>query len=264
MSVVKREARRRAQRDLYILLLYYPGQHVLFNRSQIEGMLKAAGLDASLQTSQLILRALDLYRDSPALPVEYAGWPKVILEPPALARAPALTESERMHLLALEASLAVIDRARAIELAEAGIDPEDPLLHRLQRLEEQAVALFIAHTLDDGEVESDGDLEEPMLRQSATGGDAPAFPAAIAEILSSAFREFGAAEHTVTTLERELEFPARHGSPSRRDGLPSDEERRHLLALLYKALILETERFLDITDEELSLAITRLEGNVED
>ncbi|MGH9761096.1 MAG: hypothetical protein ACREAC_09660, partial [Blastocatellia bacterium] len=124
LGVAKREARRRAQRDLYILMLYYPGQHVLFNQSQIEGMLKAAGIDESLPTSQLIVRALELYRESGAPPMNYGEWPQVILDQPALAKVPALTESERIHLLALEASLAVIDRVRATELAHAGIDPE--------------------------------------------------------------------------------------------------------------------------------------------
>ncbi|MGH9829009.1 MAG: hypothetical protein ACREDR_37805, partial [Blastocatellia bacterium] len=225
---------------------------------------KAAGLDSSLPTSQLIMRALELYRESGAPPMNYSEWPQVILDQPALAKVPALTESERIHLLALEASLAVIDRVRATELAHAGTDPEDPLLDRLQRLEEQAIALFIAHTIDDGENEPNGDLEESRAHRSARGGDTQAFPVAVAEILAPAFREFGPAENTLTTLERELEFPARLGLPSRRDGPPSDEERRHLLALLHKALILETERFLNIPDEELSLAITRLEGNVED
>ncbi|MGH9825835.1 MAG: hypothetical protein ACREDR_21615, partial [Blastocatellia bacterium] len=75
LAVVKREARRRAQRDLYILMLYYPGEHVLFNRSQIEGMLKSAGLDTALPTSQLIMRALELYRESGAPPVKYSEWP---------------------------------------------------------------------------------------------------------------------------------------------------------------------------------------------
>ncbi|MGH9827585.1 MAG: hypothetical protein ACREDR_30545, partial [Blastocatellia bacterium] len=85
LSVVKQEARRRAQRDLYILMLYYPGEHVM-SAGQIEGMFEAAGIDTRLPTSQLILKALDLYRESGAAPIGYSDWPQVIVDQPALAR----------------------------------------------------------------------------------------------------------------------------------------------------------------------------------
>ena len=276
-------------------MLYYPGQHALFNRGQIEGMFKAAGIDASLPTSQLIMRALELYRESGAPAMNYSEWPQMILEQPALAKVPALTESERIHLLALEASLAVIDRMRATELAHAGIDPEDPLLERLQRLEEEAVALFIAHHLEENETTGVSQPESEINRtvtesaeevrpwertlpacSAATqcgaedadrdaAGFAESFPEPVLQSLFAVAGDFSlSTDNPIKSLEQSFDLLTRlqpGGTPAK---TPAGNTGRRLRGFLYKAFILESERFLEIDDDEIRHAIDFVGGNAED
>ncbi|HYM00336.1 MAG TPA: hypothetical protein VEZ90_15385 [Blastocatellia bacterium] len=276
LSVVKREARRRAQRDLYILMLYHPGEHIMFSRLQIEGMLRAAGIDHALPTSQLVLRAVDLYRESRVPALGYSHGPQGILDPPALARVPTLTETERMHLLALEASLAVIDRTRAIELAQAGINPEDPLLERLQRLEEEGVALFIAQSFEgsDATPASAGDIATtpPAIESKSDANfdnsvpmesdpDLIEFPESVSRALFAAAADFAMSDDDpIKTLERNFDLLG-----ALQSGIaPKSATRTRQLGFLYKALILETNRFLDVEDEDLRSAVRMLGGDVED
>ncbi|MGH9763798.1 MAG: hypothetical protein ACREAC_23450, partial [Blastocatellia bacterium] len=214
----------------------------------------------------------------------YSEWPQVILDQPALAKVPALTESERIHLLALEASLAVIDRVRATELAHAGIDPEDPLLERLQRLEEEAVALFIAHSLEENETTGVSQPEceiDRTVTESAPEpkhiqcdrkepGDAAiglpdGFSESVLRSLLAAAGDFSlSTDNPIKSIERYFDRLAGLQPGVSLAKTPAGEaERRRLQGFLYKAFILESERFLDVDDDEIRHAIDFVGGNAE-
>ena len=181
-----------------------------------------------------------------------------------------------------------------MELAEEGIDPEDPLLHRLQRLEEQAVALFIAHSLEENDataiLKSDRETYRAVTASAAdvrpwertlpacpiqSGGEdadrdpavglAESFPESVLQSLFAVAGDFSLSmDNPAKSLEGIFHLLAGLQPGARLTKRSSGYTKRRLQGFLYKAFILETERFLDADGAEIRDAIDFVGGNAED
>lgn len=249
LVLVKREARRRAQRDLYILILHYPEEYSVLDSTQLEEMFEIAGLNPQSLVNRTLIDALDLYRTSAAAAITADEEPVPKHGGPELAAVDGLSTDAKILLLAIEVSLTVLDRARTQELSDVGIEPDDPLFELLQSLEEQDVALYVAQTTK----------QDPETRERQGG-----CLELITEPKPEPFEEL-----SILMTPAQWQPPSQDCNPrsprvGSTSGPSSGEPNPRQLALLYKSLILATDQFASVSDDELCSKITNFGGNPAD
>ncbi|MGH9764828.1 MAG: hypothetical protein ACREDR_16155 [Blastocatellia bacterium] len=131
-------------------------------------------------------------------------------------------------------------------MSDVGIDPDDPLFELLQSLEEQDVALYVAETTK----------QDPETRERQGG---------CLDLITEPKPE-PFAELTILMTPAQWQPPCedcntRSPTVGSSSGPSSGEPIQLRLALLYKSLILATDQFASVSDNELCSKITNLGGN---